>query len=165
MRSINKTKQVSRCKMHVRLHLDKNIPGVKGVARGALGCPWAPLCKPFLSKQPIIFHGENAMTIMFDTVWPPPPPLETSWLRPCKYISLKPVIFFSKIKPPYLYENIGKSSVGYSHGNSCKGILFTIFNIPYSVNTSRLIANCIRLTLSVYTRSCKFSSKFTRNVW
>ena len=41
---------------------------------GELGCPWPPpppLCKPFLSKQPTIFRGENAMTIMFDTVWLP----------------------------------------------------------------------------------------------
>ena len=36
--------------------------------RGVLGCPWPPLCKPLLSKQPTIFRGENAMTIMFDTV-------------------------------------------------------------------------------------------------
>ena len=44
----------------------------KGVARGVLGCQWgAPLCMPFLSKQPTIFRGENTMTIMFDTVDPP----------------------------------------------------------------------------------------------
>ena len=30
--------------------------------------PPSPLCKPFLSKQPTIFRGENAMTIIFDTV-------------------------------------------------------------------------------------------------
>ena len=41
-----------------------------------------PLCKPFLRKQPTIFRGENAMTIMFDTVCPP---FEKSWLRPCDY--------------------------------------------------------------------------------
>ena len=40
----------------------------KGVARGGPGVPVTPLCKPFLRKQPIIFRGENAMTIMFDTV-------------------------------------------------------------------------------------------------
>ena len=46
---------------------------LKGVARGVLVYPWPPppLCKPFLSKQPTIFRGENAMTIMFDPVWPP----------------------------------------------------------------------------------------------
>ena len=36
--------------------------------RGGPGVPVTPLCKPFLSKQPTIFRGENAMTIMFDTV-------------------------------------------------------------------------------------------------
>ena len=41
--------------------------------RGVLGCPWPPLYTPFLSKQPAIFRGENAMTIMFDTTCPPPP--------------------------------------------------------------------------------------------
>ena len=45
----------------------------KGVANGGggggvPGVPVTPLCKPFLRKQPIIFRGENAMTIMFDTV-------------------------------------------------------------------------------------------------
>ena len=40
----------------------------KGVARGGTGVPVTPLCKPFLRKQRIIFRGENAMTIMFDTV-------------------------------------------------------------------------------------------------
>ena len=40
----------------------------QGRSEGVLGCPCPPLCKPFLRKQPIIFHGENAMTIMFDTV-------------------------------------------------------------------------------------------------
>ena len=43
-----------------------------GVARG--GGPGVPVSPPppfvslFLSKQPTIFRGENAMTIMFDTV-------------------------------------------------------------------------------------------------
>ena len=43
----------------------------KGVARwggGGPGVPVTPLCKPILRKQPIIFRGENAMTIMFDPV-------------------------------------------------------------------------------------------------
>ena len=34
----------------------------KGVARGVLGCPWPPFCKPFLTKQPTT-GGKNAMTI------------------------------------------------------------------------------------------------------
>ena len=42
--------------------------------------PPPPLCKPFLSKTPTIFRGENAMTIMFDTAWSP---FEKSWLRAC----------------------------------------------------------------------------------
>ena len=48
----------------------------KGVARGDPGVPVTPLpfVSLFLSKQPTIFRGENAMTIMFDTVWTPPPP-------------------------------------------------------------------------------------------
>ena len=61
----------------------------KGVARGVLGCPWPPFVSLFLSKQPTISRGENAMTIMFDTVWPPPP-FETSWLRPCKHYFSSP---------------------------------------------------------------------------
>ena len=40
----------------------------KGVARGGPGVPVTPPCKPLLRKQPTIFRGENAMTIMFDTV-------------------------------------------------------------------------------------------------
>ena len=43
---------------------------IKGVGRAG-GGSWGarnPLCKPFLSKQPTIFRGENAMTILFDTV-------------------------------------------------------------------------------------------------
>ena len=41
-----------------------------GVARGGPVVPVTPPppCKSFLSKQPTIFRGENAMTIMFDTV-------------------------------------------------------------------------------------------------
>ena len=43
----------------------EGVPGVSVTPR---------LCKPFLSKQPTIFRGENTMTIMFVTVLPPPPP-------------------------------------------------------------------------------------------
>ena len=38
---------------------------------GGPGVPVIPLCrlcKPFLSKQPTIFRGENAMTILFGPV-------------------------------------------------------------------------------------------------
>ena len=44
------------------------FPKGKGVASGGPGVPVTHLCKPFLSKQPTIFRGENAMTIVFDTV-------------------------------------------------------------------------------------------------
>ena len=37
-----------------------------------------PFVSLFLRKQPTIFRGENAMTIMCD----PPPPFEKSWLHP-----------------------------------------------------------------------------------
>ena len=40
----------------------------KGVARGVLGARDPPFVSLFLSKQPTIFRGENAMTIVFDTV-------------------------------------------------------------------------------------------------
>ena len=43
-------------------------PFLVGVARGGPGVPVTPLCKPFLSKQPTIYRGENAMTILFDPV-------------------------------------------------------------------------------------------------
>ena len=50
---------------------------------GSWGAHDPPFVSLFLRKQPTIFRGENAMTIMFDTVWPPPP-FEKSWLRPWK---------------------------------------------------------------------------------
>ena len=40
----------------------------KGVARGVLGARDPPFVSIFLSKQPTIFRGENAMTILFDPV-------------------------------------------------------------------------------------------------
>ena len=40
---------------------------------GSWGARDPPLCKPFLSKQPTILRGENAMTILFDPVRPPQP--------------------------------------------------------------------------------------------
>ena len=43
--------------------------GIKGVAMGGPGVPvTSPPFEPFFKKKPIIFRGENAMTIMFDTV-------------------------------------------------------------------------------------------------
>ena len=38
--------------------------GAQGRSEGGPGVPVTPLCKPFLRKQPTIFRGENAMTIM-----------------------------------------------------------------------------------------------------
>ena len=48
----------------------KDVFQFQGRSDGGPGVPVTPppLCKPFLSKQPTIFRGENAMTIMFDTV-------------------------------------------------------------------------------------------------
>ena len=50
----------------------ENEIAFQGRSEGGPGVPVTPpppiLCKPFLSKQPTIFRGENAMTIMFDTV-------------------------------------------------------------------------------------------------
>ena len=41
----------------------------QGRREGDPGVPVTPLCKPFfLRKQPTIFRGKNAMTVMFDTV-------------------------------------------------------------------------------------------------
>ena len=40
----------------------------QGRSEGGPGVPVNPLCKPILRKLPTIFRGENAMTIMFDTV-------------------------------------------------------------------------------------------------
>ena len=39
-----------------------------GVTRGVPGVPVIPFVSLFLSKQPTIFRGENAMTIFFDPV-------------------------------------------------------------------------------------------------
>ena len=58
MQSVQKRMDISDEKSHYYLFMVFVCPGV----------PVIPLCKPFLSKQPTIFHGENAMTIMFDTV-------------------------------------------------------------------------------------------------
>ena len=41
---------------------------LQGRSEGGPGVPVTPLCKAFLRKKPTIFSGENAMTIMFDTV-------------------------------------------------------------------------------------------------
>ena len=41
---------------------------LKGVARGGPRVPGTPFISLFLSKQPTIFRGENAMTILFDPV-------------------------------------------------------------------------------------------------
>ena len=47
----------------------KNASVFKGVVRGGPGVPVTPpFVSLFLSKQPTIFRGENAMMIMFDTV-------------------------------------------------------------------------------------------------
>ena len=46
----------------------KIIITCKGVARGSWGAHDPTFVSLFLSKQPTIFRGENAMTILFDPV-------------------------------------------------------------------------------------------------
>ena len=54
-----------------------------GVARWSWGARDSPLYKPFLSKQPTIYRGVNAMTILFEPVCdPPPPPLKNPGYAP-----------------------------------------------------------------------------------
>ena len=53
---------------HLKQHPVTYNDRYKGRSEGGPGVPVTPLCKPFSSKQPTIFRGENAMTIMFDTV-------------------------------------------------------------------------------------------------
>ena len=68
------------------LRLRLNVNSLQGRSEGgSWGARDPPFVSLFLSKQPTIFRGKNAMTILFDTVWPPtsPPPFEKSWLRSC----------------------------------------------------------------------------------
>ena len=67
-RTLDKFNKLCSCTLEMRI--STNGYNCKGVARGG---SWGardppPLCKPFLSKQPTVFRGENAMTIMFDKV-------------------------------------------------------------------------------------------------
>ena len=79
----------------------------KGVARGVLGCPWSPFVSLVLSKQPTIFRGENAMTISFDPVWPPPPPpFEKFWLSPWIHWNLWYVFISNNIINRHYYQII-----------------------------------------------------------
>ena len=50
----------------------KTFSSLQGRSEGGAPGVTPPFVSLFLSKQPTTFRGENAMTIMFDTVWPPP---------------------------------------------------------------------------------------------
>ena len=57
----------------------------KGVARGVLGCPWPPLCKPFCKE---ITYNIQVTIWWVPSVWLSVTPLWKSWLRPWNTISL-----------------------------------------------------------------------------
>ena len=61
------------------------------------GGSWGAREPPFEGKSPTIFRGENAMTIMFDTVWSPPPPLKNPGYAPVAVSSHLSVVFFALV--------------------------------------------------------------------
>ena len=62
-------------------------PGIREIRVPATPPP--PFVSLFLNKQPTIFRWQSGEYPLFDTVWPPPPLFEKSWLRPCEEFFLR----------------------------------------------------------------------------